>query len=143
VNASGYEEFSDDEIAFGDDDFDQEGDLDMYAHDIDLWFTSSVSFNPYQCNLLDEKMAGGQPDVLDLGRESQSPRREAVLYQQAMLKKPNVSPVKLLEILENAQQNLLVLLKESSESEQQGTLLCIFIHVLVCRSAMLYLICLI
>jgi hypothetical protein len=36
-----------------------------------------------------------------------------------MLKKPNVSPVKLLEILENAQQNLLVLLKESSESEQQ------------------------
>ena len=28
-----------------------QGDLEMYGDDMDLWFTSSVNFNPYQCQL--------------------------------------------------------------------------------------------
>ena len=33
-----------------------QGDLEMYGDDMDLWFTSSVSFNPYQCQLLPLKV---------------------------------------------------------------------------------------
>ncbi|XP_064393290.1 protein virilizer homolog isoform X2 [Halichondria panicea] len=50
-SATGYEEFSDDEITFDDHEFDnQEGAEPSFLYSEAAWLTSGSGFNPYQCN---------------------------------------------------------------------------------------------